>query len=117
AYGAGYPGPVGVGREHLPRRQKGGPLSSSSPDVEAYQLMRAGRFAEALPFAEQAIARQSVCVPAHGMLARILLQLGRAEDAEAVVSRALQCEQGVADAYDALAHVSMLLGNHERSNA
>ena len=31
--------------------------------------------------------------------------------------RALECEPGVADAYDGLAHVSMLLGRHERSNA
>jgi tetratricopeptide (TPR) repeat protein len=79
--------------------------------------MRAGRFAEALPFAERAIAGKRVCVPAHGMLATILLQLGRAVEAEMVVSRALQCEQGLADAYDALAHVSLLLGQHERSNA
>src|SRR6266404_8237869 len=91
--------------------------STSTADVEAYRLMRVGRFADALPFAEQAVAGKRMCVPAHGMLAIILLQLGRAADAEMVVSQALQCEQGVADAYDALAHVSMLLGRHERSNA
>ena len=51
------------------------------------------------------------------MLATILLQLGRAADAEVVVSRALECQPGVADAYDALAHVALLLGQHERSNA
>src|SRR6266404_4513609 len=91
--------------------------SSSSPDIQAYRLMRSGRFADALPFAEQAVTGKRVCVPAHGMLATILLQLGRAADAEMVVSQALECQQGVADAYDALAHVSMLLGQHERSNA
>lgn len=90
---------------------------SSSPNIEAYRLMRAGRFEDALVFAERAVAGKRVCVPAHGMLATILLQLGRAADAEIVVSRALQCQQGVADAYDALAHVSLLLGQHERSNA
>ena len=79
--------------------------------------MRAGRFADALPFAEQAVAGTQACLPAHGMLATILLQLGRAADAETVVCQALQREPGVADAYDALAHVSMLLGKHERSNA
>ncbi|MFL6601912.1 MAG: sulfotransferase [Steroidobacteraceae bacterium] len=89
----------------------------SSPDLEAYRLMCAGHFADALPFAEQAVAGKRVCVPAHGMLATILLQLGRVNDAEALVSQALKCEQGIADAYDALAHVSMLLGQHERSNA
>jgi tetratricopeptide (TPR) repeat protein len=78
--------------------------------------MRAGRFADALVFAERAVAGQRVCVPAHGMLATILLQLGRPEDADRVVSRALECQQGSADAYDGLAHVSMLLGRHDRSN-
>lgn len=92
-------------------------LPVSRPDVEAYRLMRAGRFAEALPFAEQAVAGSPVCLPAHGMLATILLQLGRAADADAVICRALQCAPGVADAYDALAHASMLLGQYERSNA
>src|SRR6185437_1978575 len=91
--------------------------SSSSPESEAYRFMRAGRFAEALPFAERAITGKRICVSAHGMLATILLQLGRAADAETVVLQALQCEMGNADAYDALAHVSMLLGKHERSNA
>jgi tetratricopeptide (TPR) repeat protein len=79
--------------------------------------MRSGRFADALPFAEQAVAGQRVCVPAHAMLATILMQVGRAADAEVVVCQALQCPQGTADAYDGLAHVSMLLGQHERSNA
>jgi tetratricopeptide (TPR) repeat protein len=79
--------------------------------------MRAGRLADALIFAQLAVAGKRVCVPAHGMLATILLQLGRAADAEIVVSQALQCQKGAADAYDALAHVSMLLGQHERSNA
>src|ERR1700761_1371901 len=90
---------------------------SSDPAVQAYQLMSAGKLREALPFAEQAVAGQQVCLPVHGMLATLLLQLGRAADAESVVTQALERRQGSADAYDALAHVSMLLGNHERSNA
>jgi tetratricopeptide (TPR) repeat protein len=88
-----------------------------APDREAFKLMRAGRLAEALTFAEQAVAGASACLPAHGLLASILLQLGRAEDAKAVVSRALQHTTGVADAYDALAYVSLHLRDHERSNA
>ncbi|MEP7246644.1 MAG: sulfotransferase [Gammaproteobacteria bacterium] len=91
--------------------------SSSHHAVEADRLIRSGQFAKALPFAEQAVAGQSVCLPAHGMLATILLRLGRRQDAETVVSKALECQQGSADAYDALAHISMLLGQHERSNA
>jgi tetratricopeptide (TPR) repeat protein len=86
------------------------------PDIEAYRLMRAGRFADALPFAEEAVQRQVLCSSAHGLLATILMQLGRTEDANAVVAQALECAGGDADAYDALAHVSMQLGEHERSN-
>jgi tetratricopeptide (TPR) repeat protein len=89
---------------------------SLKPDVEAYRFMCAGRLSEALPFAEQAVAGESVCVRAHGMLATLLLQLGRASEAEQVVRRALECKPGVPDAYDGLAHVSMLLGQYERSN-
>jgi tetratricopeptide (TPR) repeat protein len=86
------------------------------PNVEAYRLMRSGRFAEALVFAEQAVADARQCQPAHGMLATILLNLERPGDAEQVVRQALTCEDGIADAYDGLAHVSMLLGRHERAN-
>jgi len=79
--------------------------------------MRAGRLHEALAFAERAVEGVSRCVPAHGMLATILLHLGRITDAETTVCEALKHRQGTADAYDALAHVSMLLGEYERSNA
>jgi len=79
--------------------------------------MSAGRFAESLPLAQAAVTGKRECVPAHGMLATILLQLGRRSDAESAISQALELEQGSADAYDALAHVSALLGQHERSNA
>jgi tetratricopeptide (TPR) repeat protein len=87
------------------------------PEIQAYQLMAAGRFAEALPLAEAAIRGQSVCLPTHGMLATILFHLGRRHDAECVIELALQCQEGSAEAYNALAHVSQLLGQHERSNA
>ncbi|MFZ1869679.1 MAG: sulfotransferase [Steroidobacteraceae bacterium] len=89
----------------------------ATPDIQAYQLMKAGRPEEALPFARQAVAGQRVCLPAHGMLATVLVQLGHRREADAVVSEALGYPSGSADAYDALAHVSMLLGEHERSHA
>lgn len=79
--------------------------------------MRAGRFSEALPLAEQAVAGARACLPAHGLLASILLQLGRPGDADAVISRALVYKTGAADAYDALAYVSMHLGDHGRANS
>jgi tetratricopeptide (TPR) repeat protein len=89
----------------------------SELEVQAYKLMTAGRIAEALPLAQSAVAAQRVCTPTHGMLATILLQLGRRHDAELVIQQALEYQQGSADAYDALAHVSALLGQHERANA
>jgi tetratricopeptide (TPR) repeat protein len=90
---------------------------SSQQEISAYRLMIAGRFSEALAMAESAARGQTVCLPTHGMLATILLQLGRREDAELVVSQAIELQEGSADAYDALAHVCIQLGRHERSNA
>lgn len=79
--------------------------------------MRAGRFAEALPLAERAVAGAQDCLPGHSFVASILLKLGRAQDAEQVVTRAVQLATGAADAYDGLAYVSLQLGLHERANA
>jgi tetratricopeptide (TPR) repeat protein len=88
----------------------------SSPDVEAYRLLRAGKFAEALPLAERAVAGANRCLSSHGLLAAILLQLGRATEAEAIITRAAELDTGIADAYDGLAYVSLALGRHERAN-
>jgi Tfp pilus assembly protein PilF len=85
--------------------------------AEALRLLRAGRPEEALPLAARAVKSARICRPEHGLLATVLLRSGRAAAAEQVVVDALELEPGVADAYDALAHVSMLLGQHERSNA
>jgi tetratricopeptide (TPR) repeat protein len=89
----------------------------ASPEAQAVELMGVGRLAEALVFAERAVAGKTVCSPSHGLLATILLRLGRRPDAEAVVEHAVQYAPGVADAYDALAYVSLTLGHHERANA
>lgn len=78
--------------------------------------MRAGKFAEALPLAERAVAGANRCLPSHGMLAAILLQLGRATDAAAIIILAAELDTGIADAYDGLAYVSLALGWHERTN-
>jgi Tfp pilus assembly protein PilF len=63
----------------------------------------------------QAVADADRCLPTHALLATILLRLGRAAEAEQVVSRAAELKTGVADAYDGLAYVSMALGRHERA--
>lgn len=78
--------------------------------------MRAGDLAKALRAAEQAVAGKTVCSPAHGVLAAILLQLGRSEEADAVIESAANCVPGIAEAYGALAQVSLALGSHERAN-
>jgi tetratricopeptide (TPR) repeat protein len=85
--------------------------------TQAYKLMVAGRFAEALPLAQTVVAAQTACTPLHGLLATIQLRLGRRHDAESTVQQALDFPQASADAYDAIAHVSALLGQHDRSNA
>jgi tetratricopeptide (TPR) repeat protein len=87
------------------------------PDVTAFKLMKAGRHAEALTFARQAVAGANRCTPAHALLATILLALGRPQEAEEVVAQALTIGPGSADAYDGLAHVSMRLGHHDQANA
>jgi tetratricopeptide (TPR) repeat protein len=94
-------------------------MAASPPSAasEAYRLLRAGRLEEALVHAERSVAGARVCLPEHGLLASILLQLGRATDAERVVAGAADLEAGVADAYDGLAHASMRLGRHERANS
>ena len=84
--------------------------------AEALRLMKLGRFEEALPFAEQGVAGAEVCLPGHGLLATILLRLGRGAEAERVVAAAMELKTGVADAYDGLAYVSMGLGRHDRAN-
>jgi len=78
--------------------------------------MKAGRHAEALPFARQAVAGARVGAPAHALLATILLALGQPEAAQAIVADALNLGPGSGDAYDGLAHVSMRLGLHEQAN-
>lgn len=90
---------------------------SANPDAEAYRLMRAGRLAEALRFARQAVAAKTACSPSHGVLAMILLRLGRAAEADAVLEDAAQGAPGSADAYNSLAHVALALGRHERANS
>ena len=89
----------------------------STASAEAYRLMRAGRLAEALPLARQAVAGRTTCSPSHGVLAMILLRLGRAAEADAVIESAAQYAPGSGDAYNSLAHVSVALGRHERANA
>lgn len=84
-------------------------------DVEALRLLQAGRPGEALPLAEAAVAGARQCLPSHGLLATVLHQLGRDAEANAVIDSARGLGPGPADAYDALAYVSMALGRHERA--
>ncbi len=65
--------------------------------------MQAGRLEEALAHARRAVEGARICLPEHGFLASVLLKLGRIEDAEQVIRRAVELAPGVADAYDGLA--------------
>ena len=91
--------------------------ATNSAAVTAYQLMRAGRLAAALPYARAAVSTAAACTSEHGMLATILCGMGQRAEAEEVVLSALQLGGGNADSYDALAHVSITLGHPERANA
>jgi tetratricopeptide (TPR) repeat protein len=71
---------------------------------------------EALSQVKRRVEGARVCQPEHGLVAQLLLRLGRAPEAEAVVAGALALETGSADAYDGLAFISMMLGEHERAN-
>jgi tetratricopeptide (TPR) repeat protein len=90
--------------------------SEPADDLEAFRLMRAGDFGAALPLARRAVAGARSCLPAHGLLASILLQLGRPGEAERVVTEAEALSTGVADAYDALGFIALALRAHEQSN-
>jgi tetratricopeptide (TPR) repeat protein len=84
-----------------------------SPDTRPMNVRQLG---EALRYVERIVDGARVCRPEHGMLATVLLKLGRPADAEQVVTSALALEAGSADAYDGLAFVSMYLGEHDRAN-
>jgi tetratricopeptide (TPR) repeat protein len=90
--------------------------SRQSLSAAALQMMNAGRLEEAREAALRAVDGVNVCSPAHGLLAMILLQMDQRAEAESVISQAAALPSGVADAYDALAFVSLQLGLHERSN-
>jgi tetratricopeptide (TPR) repeat protein len=84
---------------------------------ETERLMQSGRLEQTLDFARRATRGARICRPEHGLLASILLRLGRIEESSAVIQEAQSLATGSADAYDGLAWVSLALGQHERSNA
>ncbi|MFZ0553234.1 MAG: tetratricopeptide repeat protein, partial [Steroidobacteraceae bacterium] len=80
-------------------------------------MMRAGDLANALRLAEQGVAGETMCSPAHSVLAEVLLKLGRPAEAEVVIEHAAKCSPGVAETYESLAQVALALGRHGRANA
>lgn len=87
-----------------------------SPSNDAVQQLNARQLADALAYAEHAVAEARVCRPEHALLASVLLKLGRTADAEGVIASAMELETGAADAYDGLAFVAMMLGANDRAN-
>jgi tetratricopeptide (TPR) repeat protein len=90
--------------------------SPAHTPTSATQPMDTQQLGEALAHVDRKVKGARVCRPEHGLLASILLKLGRATDAEQVVSHALTLQTGTADAYDGLAFMSMSLGKHDRAN-
>lgn len=85
--------------------------------MEADRLVQSGRLEQTLDFARRATRGSRICRPEHGLLAAILLRLGRIDESAAVIAEAASLATGGGDAYDGLAWVSMALGEHDRSNA
>jgi tetratricopeptide (TPR) repeat protein len=79
--------------------------------------MRSGRIEQVMDFARRATRGSRICRPEHGLLASILLRLGRIEESAALIAHAESLATGSGDTYDSLAWASMVLGEHERSNA
>lgn len=83
---------------------------------ETERLVQSGRLQQALDFALRTTRSARICRPEHGLLASILLRLGRIEESAKVIEQAQSLAAGSGDAYDGLAWVSMALGDHARSN-
>jgi tetratricopeptide (TPR) repeat protein len=79
--------------------------------------MRAGRNAEALAFAQAAVAGLDRCTAAHSLLAAILINLQRRREAVQVIDAAAALADADALACDGLAHACLRLGRHDRANA
>lgn len=77
--------------------------------------MRAGHLEEALTSARTACAGKT-CTPSHAVLATILLRLGRAAEADALLENAARSTPDSAEGCEALAEVSLALGRHEWAN-
>lgn len=92
-------------------------LPASSARNTAYDLMRAGRNAEALGFAQAAVAGQTRCTAAHGMLAAILINLDRPAEAMQVIVAAAALTEAEAHGCDGLAYACLRLGQHDMANA
>lgn len=91
--------------------------TASPAQIRAHELMRAGRHAEALPWARQAVAGLGTCGPAHSLLATLLVHCDRRDEALAVIAQASVLPGADALTCDGLAFVCLRLGLHERANA
>lgn len=89
----------------------------SQAHVQAHELMRAGRHAQALPLARKAVAGLSRCTPAQGLLAAILLNLGQDREALSVIEAASALPEADAAGCDTLAHACLRLDRPVEANA
>jgi tetratricopeptide (TPR) repeat protein len=77
----------------------------------------ATRLSEALSSLEQVVYCAQVLTQSHGTYVSTLLRMGRRQEAEEALSRALTLPPGTFAAYDTLAFAALTLGSFEISNA
>jgi len=92
--------------------------SRASPaQIRAHDLMRVGRNADALVLARQAVVGLTRCTAAHSLLATILINLHRLDEATQVIDAAALLVETDAVACDGLAFACLRLGRHDAANA
>ncbi len=96
--------------------------ASSAPAVpaaaeEARRALEAGDLDRARVLAERSVEGATSCLPAHGLLALVLLRLGRLEEMRRAIAEAADLDTGIPDAYDGLGFVAVAAGDLARASA
>lgn len=84
---------------------------------EIRSALQSGDLDRALSLAERLVERSTSCVPAHGLLALVLLRLGRSEEMRQTIAHAAGLATGIPDAYDSLGFVAVAAGDLELASS
>lgn len=99
-----------------PLRPSSSPAVAAAAD-EARRALERGDLDRALILAERSVEGATSCQPAHGLLALVLLRLGRLEEMRRAIAHAAGLGTGIPDAYDGLGFVAVAAGDLERASA